>query len=130
MLRHSQSGATNELVEPGRHRHVLSEKPIAAEFEESLKLQYNEVHVVEVGNSLLGNLPAHVFRVRYSSGTPSGEVFSYALMGSATRGQFLTSHLNRTVLGEAGEAVSSQAMTLMGRGKSVRSHSLRHLGKG
>jgi hypothetical protein len=57
----------------------LSEKPDAADYESSFRLQYNDVRVIETGNSMLGNLPAQVIRVLYSAGSSNNKVYVYSL---------------------------------------------------
>jgi hypothetical protein len=69
----------------------FSQKTILSEAEESYKLQYNDVQVIAIGNSMLDNRPARVERVRLSAGSQEGKGFVYSLsMSAGAPGQIWT----------------------------------------
>ena len=57
----------------------LLQKPDAADYEATIRLQYNDVKVIQTGNSMLGKLPAQVVRVRYSVGSSKDKVYVHSL---------------------------------------------------
>lgn len=66
----------------------LLQKLDAAEYEASMRLQYNDVRVIETGNSIFGKLPAQVVRARYSLGSSKDKIYVHALVfTTATKGK-------------------------------------------
>lgn len=79
----------------------LLQKPDSADYETTFKLQYNDVKVIQTGNSTLGKLPAQVVRVRYSVGSSKDKVYVHSLI-------FSTATLHNSFTLTCGSTGSSQ----------------------
>ncbi len=81
----------------------LLQKPDTADYEATFKLQYNDVKVIQTGNSILGKLPAQVVRVRASVGSSQDKVYVHSLV-------FITATLRNSFTLTCGSTGSSQSV--------------------